>query len=134
MVGDSGAIALMRIGLGYDLHALVEGRPLVLGGVTIPFSKGLRGHSDADALVHAICDALLGAAGLKDMGNHYPDTDPAFQNARSLDLLLDVREKIIREGYQVVNLDAVIIAELPMMAPHIPDMKVHLANALRVDP
>ena len=123
----------MRIGLGYDIHPLVEGRPLVLGGVTIPFSRGLGGHSDADALAHALCDALLGAAGLKDMGSYYPDTDPTFHNIRSLELLRDVREKVLREGYEIVNIDTVILAESPKMAPYIQEMKTHIASVLGVD-
>ena len=133
MAGDGGALSVVRVGLGYDIHPLVDGRPLVLGGVTIPFSRGLEGHSDADALAHAICDALLGAAGLKDMGNYYPDTDPAFHNIRSLELLRDVGKKVAGQGFRLVNIDTVILAELPKMAPHIPQMKAHVAEVLGVD-
>src|SRR2546428_8226339 len=110
----------MRIGQGYDVHALVQGRKLVVGGVTIPFEKGLEGHSDADVLIHAICDALLGAAGLGDIGRHFPDTDPRYKDSDSRVLLRDVAKKVRVADLQIANIDATIIAEAPKMAPHIP--------------
>lgn len=124
----------MRIGLGYDIHRLVPDRPLVLGGVTIPFDKGLLGHSDADALVHAVCDALLGAAGLGDIGRHFPDDDPAYRGICSLRLLERTAARVRAAGYVVVNLDAVIFAEAPSMAPHRAAMQRNLAGALGVRP
>lgn len=125
---------MMRIGLGYDLHPLAEGRPLVLGGVTIPFSKGLDGHSDADVLTHAVCDALLGAAGLKDLGAHYPSSDPAYRNVSSLVLLEDVGRKILAAGFHIENLDSVIVADTPKLAPHLDTMRAVLAKTLSIDP
>jgi len=124
----------MRIGTGYDLHPLVEGRPLVLGGVTIPFSKGLDGHSDADVLTHAMCDALLGAAGLKDLGAHYPNSDPAYRGVSSLVLLEDVGRKIRHAGFQIANLDSVIVAEAPKLASHLDGMRAVLAKTLEIEP
>ncbi|HXG65896.1 MAG TPA: 2-C-methyl-D-erythritol 2,4-cyclodiphosphate synthase [Blastocatellia bacterium] len=121
-----------RIGTGYDIHRLVEGRRLVLGGVEIPFDKGLLGHSDSDVLTHAICDALLGAASLGDIGRHFPDTDPRYRGAPSLDLLAAVVELITGRGYAVVNVDAVVLAERPKLAPHIDAMRERLATVLRV--
>jgi 2-C-methyl-D-erythritol 2,4-cyclodiphosphate synthase len=125
---------MMRIGLGYDLHPLVEGRQLVLGGVTIPSSKGLDGHSDADVLTHAVCDALLGAAGLKDLGAYYPNSDPAYRNVSSLVLLEDVGRKIISAGFHIENLDSVIVADEPKLAPHLDTMRSVLAKTLSIDP
>jgi 2-C-methyl-D-erythritol 2,4-cyclodiphosphate synthase len=125
---------MMRIGLGYDLHPLVAGRPLILGGVTIPFSKGLDGHSDADALTHAICDALLGAAGFQDLGAYYPNSDPAYRGVSSLVLLEDVGRKILAAGFHVANLDSVIIADAPKLAPHLVGMRSALAKVLAIDP
>jgi len=125
---------MMRIGLGYDVHPLIEGRPLVLGGITIPFSKGLDGHSDADVLTHALCDALLGAAGLKDLGAYYPSSDPAYRGVSSLVLLKDVGEKIRQAGYRIVNLDSVIVAEAPKLAPHLDAMRAALAKTLGIEP
>lgn len=122
----------MRIGQGFDVHALVEGRPLVIGGVRIPFEKGLEGHSDADVLLHAICDALLGAAGLGDIGGHFPDTDPAYAGADSRELLRSVASLLAREGYRVSNVDATIIAQAPRMAPHVPAMVSNIAADLGV--
>ncbi|HXG68348.1 MAG TPA: 2-C-methyl-D-erythritol 2,4-cyclodiphosphate synthase [Blastocatellia bacterium] len=122
-----------RIGFGYDIHRLVEGRRLVLGGVEIPFEKGLLGHSDSDVLTHAICDALLGAAALGDIGRHFPDTDPRYRGAPSLDLLAAVVELITGRGYAVVNVDAVVLAERPKLAPHIDAMRERLATVLRID-
>jgi 2-C-methyl-D-erythritol 2,4-cyclodiphosphate synthase len=108
----------MRVGLGYDLHKLVEGRNLVLGGVTIPFAKGLLGHSDADVLLHAVCDALLGAAGLGDIGQHFPDTDPQFKGISSKRLLERSVQMVLNKGYSVNNVDAIIMAEAPKLAPY----------------
>ena len=124
----------LRIGEGWDIHQLVEGRPLVLGGVTIPHSHGLLGHSDADALAHAITDALLGAAGLGDIGRHFPDTDPAYRGADSLQLLSAAVERVRAAGYQVANVDSTIVAQAPKMAPHIPAMRQALAAAIGIDP
>jgi len=125
---------MMRIGIGYDLHPLVENRPLVLGGVTIPFSKGLDGHSDADALTHAICDAVLGAAGLQDLGAYYPSSDPAYLGVSSLVLLEDVGRKIRAAGFQIANLDSVIVTDAPKLAPHLEGMRAVLAKTLGIDP
>jgi 2-C-methyl-D-erythritol 2,4-cyclodiphosphate synthase len=120
----------LRIGEGWDTHQLVSGRPLVLGGVTIPHSHGLLGHSDADALLHAITDALLGAAALGDIGRHFPDTDAAFRGADSVVLLTEAVRRVRAAGYQPVNVDATIVAQAPKMAPHIPAMCQHIAQAL----
>lgn len=124
----------MRIGEGWDTHALVTGRPLVLGGVTIPHSHGLAGHSDADALAHAITDALFGAAGLGDIGRHFPDTDPAFRGADSIALLAEAAKRVRAAGWQVGNVDATIVAQAPKMAPHVDAMRQRLAAALEVAP
>ncbi len=121
---------MQRIGLGYDLHRLVDGRKLVLGGLEIPFKKGLLGHSDADALTHAICDALLGAAGQGDIGEHFPDTDPSYKDANSIVLLQKVHELIRQKGYKIVNIDTVIIAEEPNLKPFKPKIRSCLAQAL----
>ena len=120
----------LRIGEGWDTHALVTGRPLVLGGVTIPHTHGLLGHSDADALLHAITDALLGAAGLGDIGQHFPDTDERFKGANSVALLQAAAERVRDAGYRVVNIDSTIIAQAPKMAPHIGAMRSRIAAAL----
>lgn len=125
---------LMRVGMGYDVHRLVEDRGLILGGVKIPWEKGLLGHSDADVLIHAIMDALLGAAALGDIGQHFPDTDPAYEGISSVKLLEHVAALLEEKGYGVGNIDAVIIAQKPKMAPHIPAMKENIANALKMDP
>lgn len=122
-----------RVGLGIDVHRLVEGRPLVLGGVTVPFERGLLGHSDADVLTHAVCDALLGAAGLGDIGVHYPDTDEHFRGISSLRLLEDVIGKLRASGYEVVNVDVTVIAERPKLASFFPAMRVNLARILGID-
>ena len=124
----------MRIGQGFDVHALVKGRKLIVGGVAIPFDKGLAGHSDADVLIHAVCDALLGAAALGDIGRHFPDTDPKYRGADSRVLLRDVAGKLREAGFSIANLDATIIAEAPKMAPHIPAMVANLAADLGVRP
>ena len=121
-----------RIGQGYDCHALVEGRPLILGGVTIPHAKGLLGHSDADALLHAVTDALFGAVALGDIGRHFPDTDPAFAGADSRVLLREAAKRVKEAGYAIGNVDATIIAQRPKMAPHIPDMVAHVAQDLGI--
>jgi len=121
-----------RAGMGYDLHRLVEGRPLVLGGVTIPFERGLAGHSDADAICHAVTDAILGAAGAGDIGRHFPDTDPAWKGASSLDLLRRVVEIVRARGLAVGNVDATVILERPKLAPHIDAMRARLADVLGV--
>jgi 2-C-methyl-D-erythritol 2,4-cyclodiphosphate synthase len=120
----------MRIGEGWDVHALVAGRPLVLGGVTIPFHLGLDGHSDADALLHAITDALLGAAGLGDIGQHFPDTDVRFKGADSVTLLAEATRRVREAGWSIVNVDSTIVAQAPKMAPHIPAMRERIATAL----
>ena len=124
----------MRIGHGFDVHALVDGRPLVIGGVTIPWSQGLAGHSDADVLLHAICDALLGAAGLGDIGRHFPDSDARFHNIDSRLLLREVRAKVASTGWQVNNVDCTIIAQSPRMSPHIAVMQSNIASDLGVMP
>ncbi|MDN5332545.1 MAG: 2-C-methyl-D-erythritol 2,4-cyclodiphosphate synthase [Tepidanaerobacteraceae bacterium] len=122
----------MRIGIGYDAHRLVKGRKLVLGGVEIPYEKGLLGHSDADVLVHAINDALLGAAALGDIGVHFPDTDPEYKDIRSVILLKRVGEMLKREGFGVVNIDAVICAERPKLSPYVERMRENIAQALNI--
>lgn len=122
----------MRIGMGYDVHKLMENRRLILGGVNIPWEKGLLGHSDADVLVHAVMDALLGAAALGDIGKHFPDTDPAYQGISSILLLKHVAGLLKEHGYQVGNIDATIIAQKPKMAPHIPLMRKNMAEALEI--
>jgi 2-C-methyl-D-erythritol 2,4-cyclodiphosphate synthase len=124
----------MRIGQGLDVHAFAAGRTLKIGGVEIPHHKGLAGHSDADVLLHAICDALLGAAGLGDIGQHYPDTDPAFSEIDSRKLLRDVAQKLAALKLQVVNLDATIVAEAPRMAPHVKRMIGNIAADLGIAP
>jgi 2-C-methyl-D-erythritol 4-phosphate cytidylyltransferase/2-C-methyl-D-erythritol 2,4-cyclodiphosphate synthase len=129
---DRATGATLRIGEGWDTHALVAGRPLVLGGVSVPHSHGLLGHSDADALVHAITDALLGAAGLGDIGRHFPDTDPAYAGADSLRLLAEAMQRVRAAGWALANVDATIVAQAPKMAPHIPAMRERLAQALGV--
>ncbi len=122
----------MRIGMGYDVHRLVEGRDLIIGGVNIPFEKGLLGHSDADVLLHAISDALLGAAALGDIGKHFPDTDPAYKGISSLILLQKVGELLEEKGFLIENIDATIIAQAPKMRPHIDTMRRNIAQALGI--
>lgn len=124
----------MRVGQGFDVHALVTGRPLVIGGVTIPYEKGLEGHSDADVLLHAICDALLGAAALGDIGRHFPDTDAQYKGADSRVLLRAVRQKLAEHAFQVVNVDATIVAQAPRMAPHVAQMVKNIAADLAIAP
>ena len=123
----------MRVGMGYDVHKLVEGRDLILGGVTVPHTLGLLGHSDADVLLHAISDALLGAAALGDIGKHFPDTDERYKGADSLKLLEEVGRLLAEKGYTVGNVDATIVAQRPKMAPHIPVMRENIARVLHVD-
>jgi 2-C-methyl-D-erythritol 2,4-cyclodiphosphate synthase len=123
----------VRVGIGYDIHRLIEGRKLVLGGVEIPFEKGLLGHSDSDVLTHAICDALLGAAAMGDIGTHFPDTDPRWACASSLDFLARVIELLAVRGFRIANLDATVMAERPRLDVHIQAIREQLASVLRVD-
>lgn len=123
----------MRIGEGWDVHALVPDRPLVLGGVTIPHSKGLLGHSDADVLLHAITDAVLGAAALGDIGRHFPDTDAQFKGANSAVLLAEAMRRVRAAGYELVNVDATIVAQAPKLSPHMPAIVASVAQSLGVD-
>ena len=122
----------MRVGLGYDIHPLGRGRKLILGGVEIPHSQGLIGHSDADALVHAVCDALLGAMGAGDLGKHYPSSDPRFKDISSLKLLEDVAGMLAKNRYRVVNLDTVIVAQAPRLSPHLAAMRSSIAKVLGI--
>ena len=124
----------MRVGMGYDVHRLVEGRKLIIGGVEIPWGKGLLGHSDADVLLHAVSDALLGAAGLGDIGTHFPDSDPAYAGADSLKLLEHVAKLLGERGFSIKNVDATVLAQKPKLAPHIPRMRENLARAMGVGP
>lgn len=123
----------MRVGIGYDVHKLVEGRKLIIGGISIPYEKGLLGHSDADVLIHAIMDAMLGAAALGDIGKHFPDTEIKYEGADSMMLLKEVNDMVEDKGYKVNNIDAVIIAEKPKMAPHIPDMVEYVSEILDLE-
>ena len=122
----------MRVGLGYDVHRLVTGCPLVLGGVVVPFEKGLLGHSDADVICHAVGDALLGAAALGDLGSHFPDDDPRWKDISSLKLLGEVKSLVREKGFQIVNIDATLVAERPRIGSHVPKMRQHLAEALEM--
>ncbi|HET9977270.1 MAG TPA: 2-C-methyl-D-erythritol 2,4-cyclodiphosphate synthase [Burkholderiaceae bacterium] len=124
------SVPTLRMGEGWDIHALVAGRPLVLGGVTIAHDKGLDGHSDADALAHAITDALLGAAALGDIGRHFPDTDAAFRGADSMRLLAEAARRVRAAGFEIGNIDSTIVAQAPKLAPHIPAMRERLAHVL----
>jgi len=124
----------MRVGQGYDVHALVAGRKLVMGGVEIPHGKGLAGHSDADVLLHAICDALLGAASMGDIGVHFPDSEPGYKDSSSRILLKEVGKKLSAQGYRIVNIDCTIVAEAPRMAPHIAKMIGNIAADLGLEP
>lgn len=125
-------VPALRVGEGWDTHALVADRPLILGGVTIPHTHGLLGHSDADALLHAITDALLGGAALGDIGRHFPDTDPRFKGADSVVLLQEAARRVREAGWGIVNVDATIVAQAPKMAPHIPAMRECIAQALAI--
>ncbi|MBR0208614.1 MAG: 2-C-methyl-D-erythritol 2,4-cyclodiphosphate synthase [Oscillospiraceae bacterium] len=124
----------MRIGHGYDVHRLVEGRRLILGGAKIPWEKGLLGHSDADVLLHALMDAMLGAAALGDIGRHFPDSDERYAGADSLQLLREVRRLLNEEGYRLINADCTILAQRPKLMPYIPEMRANIARALDMDP
>jgi 2-C-methyl-D-erythritol 2,4-cyclodiphosphate synthase len=124
----------MRVGLGYDIHRLVPGRKLVLGGVVIPFEKGLLGHSDADVLVHAVCDAILGAAGIGDIGYHFPDTNPEFKDIYSIKLLAKTCEMVRSMGLSVKNLDSTIFAEAPKLFPYREEMKKNIARTIKIGP
>ena len=123
-----------RIGEGWDIHALVSGRPLVIGGVVIPYAKGLLGHSDADVLLHAITDALLGAAALGDIGQHFPDTDPRFKGADSIVLLAQAAQRVRASGFEIGNIDSTVIAQAPRLMPWIPAMRTAIAGALNIGP
>lgn len=125
---------MVRVGFGYDVHRLVEGRDLWLGGVKIPFEKGLLGHSDADVLIHAVCDALLGAAALRDIGYHFPDKDPQYKGIDSKILLSKCVELLTEKGYAIGNIDATICAEQPKLNPHIPEMQQTMASVMGIDP
>jgi len=124
----------MRIGIGYDIHRLVEGRKLVLGGVTIPFEKGLLGHSDADVLIHAVCDALLGAAGLDDIGLHFPDTDPKLKDVSSMIILAKTYNILKGKGFTIINLDSTIMAEAPKITPFKRKMQNNIARTIEIEP
>jgi 2-C-methyl-D-erythritol 4-phosphate cytidylyltransferase / 2-C-methyl-D-erythritol 2,4-cyclodiphosphate synthase len=134
LMQPSAASAMMRIGNGYDLHRLVEGRLLILGGVTIPFEKGLQGHSDADAVCHAITDAILGAAGAGDIGRHFPDTDAAWKDANSIGLLAMAGNVVREAGFAIVNIDVVVIAQRPRLVPHVDAMRANVARCLGIAP
>lgn len=123
----------MRVGLGYDIHPLGKGQKLILGGIDVPHTQGLIGHSDADALVHAVCDAMLGAMGEGDLGRHYPSSDPRYKNISSLILLEEVNGLLAKKGYRLVNLDTVIIAQAPRLGPHLAAMQARLAEVLKLD-
>ncbi len=125
---------MIRIGFGYDAHRLVVGRDLILGGVNIPYDRGLQGHSDADVLIHAACDALLGAAGLGDLGRHFPDTDPELEGLSSVLILKKVVSMVRHEGFELQNLDTTVVAETPKLAPYIEEMIATIADALEVSP
>lgn len=124
----------MRIGLGFDIHRLIAGRKLVLGGIEIPFEKGLLGHSDADVLVHAVCDAILGAVGLGDIGQHFPDTDSEFKDVSSIKLLAKVYKMIRNKGFAVQNIDTTIFAEAPKLSPYKAEMQKNIARTIEIDP
>lgn len=123
----------MRIGIGYDVHKLVENRPLIIGGITIPYKKGLLGHSDADVLTHAIIDSMLGALSLGDIGKYFPDNDPKYKNISSIKLLSYINEIIIKKGYHLGNIDSIIIAESPKFSPYIYQMRKTISNTLKVN-
>ena len=125
---------MTRVGIGYDLHRLAEGRKLILGGVELTFSKGPVGHSDGDALAHALCDALLGAAGLGDIGTHFPDTDPKWKDAPSLLFLEHIRDLLAQQGLRIAHIDAIVITEKPKLGPHFPAMREALAKSLGIAP
>jgi len=124
----------MRVGIGYDIHRLVEGRPLILGGVPVAYEKGLLGHSDADVLVHAVCDALLGAAGLGDIGMHFPDSDPQYKDISSLKLLSKTCRMVAAKGFRIVNLDCIVFAEAPKLGAQRHEMQATIAKAMNIKP
>lgn len=124
---------MIRVGHGFDAHQLVEGRPFIVGGVTIPFERGPLGHSDGDTLTHAVCDALLGACALGDLGVHFPDSDPQWKGVSSLTLLAAVHEQLVRHGWTIGNIDATIVVQRPKLAPHLADMRDALADTLTID-
>lgn len=124
----------MRVGIGYDIHRLVEGRPLILGGVPVTYEKGLLGHSDADVLVHAVCDALLGAAGLGDIGMHFPDSDPQYKDISSLKLLSKTCRMVTAKGFRIVNLDCIVFAEAPKLGAHRHEMQATIAKVMNIKP
>ena len=124
----------MRVGIGYDVHRLAERRKLIIGGVEIPFEKGLKGHSDADVLIHAVCDALLGAAGLGDIGLHFPDTDPKYKDVSSIKLLIEIFQMVKNKGFSVLNLDTIIFAEVPKLSPYRSAMQQKIASAIDLEP
>ena len=123
----------MRVGIGYDVHRLVEGRPLILGGSTVPFGKGLLGHSDADVLVHALCDAILGALGLGDLGRHFPDTDPQYKDIASMKLLAQIQALAEEQGFCCMNVDATIVAQEPKLAPYVDTMAENISRCLKIE-
>ena len=129
-----GPTGVYHIGFGYDAHRLIDGRPLVLGGVQIPFEKGLEGHSDADVLLHALIDAMLGAAGMGDIGTYFPSTDPTIEGISSVQMLVKVVEMLGKEGWVVENVDGTVVAQQPRLAPHVPHMKQAIASALGIEP
>lgn len=124
----------MRVGIGYDVHPLVEKRKLILGGVEIPFEKGLKGHSDADVLMHAVCDALLGAAGLGDIGMHFPDTDPKYKDVSSIQLFIETFQMVKEKGFSVLNIDSIIFAEAPKLSPYRSAMQQKISSAIDLEP
>jgi 2-C-methyl-D-erythritol 2,4-cyclodiphosphate synthase len=134
LIGTKSSAVTMRVGNGYDLHRLVSGRPLILGGITIPHEKGLEGHSDADAVCHAVTDAILGAASAGDIGGHFPDTDAAFKDANSLELLKRAVALVRAAGYGVSNVDVVVIAQQPKLSRHVDAMRASLAGAIGIEP
>jgi 2-C-methyl-D-erythritol 2,4-cyclodiphosphate synthase len=124
---------MIRIGIGYDIHPLVKGRPLILGGIHIPYAKGLKGHSDADVLIHAICNALLGALGERDLGEHYPNSEPRYRNYSSTRFLEEISGLVQKKGYRIANIDSVVIAQAPRLSPYIEEMRGHFAKVLGVE-
>ena len=132
--GAPAAFASYRVGFGYDVHRLVEGRPLILGGVEVPFERGLEGHSDADVLLHTVIDAILGAAGMGDIGTHFPSSDPTIKGISSIDMLQRVMQIVGAEGWRIENIDGTIVAQRPRLSPHTPRMKAAIAEALNIDP
>ena len=124
---------MVKIGIGYDIHPLVKGRPLILGGIHIPYAKGLKGHSDADVLIHAICNALLGALGERDLGVHYPNSEPRYLNYSSTQFLEEIADLVRKRGFRISNIDSVVIAQAPRLSPYIEEMRRHFAKVLGVE-